>query len=98
CSAPNNSITGLTESVDLEGQAYGISGGQIDIGNTATELVDRFSEGPGALQPDGSRRQEPTFPVEEVSRAVLLMADMPPSANVFSLVITAAGMPFVGRE
>lgn len=95
--ATKHAITGLTKSVDLDGRAYGISCGQIDIGNTATELVDRFSEGPGALQPDGSRRQEPTFPVEEVSRAVLLMADMPPSANVFSLVITAAGMPFVGR-
>lgn len=95
--ATKHAITGLTKSIELDGRAYGISCGQVDIGNTATQLVDRFSEGPGALQPDGSRRQEPTFPVEEVSRAVLFMADMPPSTNVLSLVITAAGMPFVGR-
>lgn len=92
-----HAITGLTKSIELDGRAHGISCGQIDIGNTATELADRFSKGPGALQPDGSRRQEPTFPVEEVGRAVLFMADMPPSANIFSLVVTAAGMPFVGR-
>lgn len=95
--ATKHAITGLTKSIELDGRDFGVSCGQIDIGNTATELADRFAKGPGALQPDGSRRQEPTFPVEEVSRAVLFMADMPPSANVFSLVVTAAGMPFVGR-
>lgn len=95
--ATKHAITGLTKSIELDGRVYGISCGQIDIGNTATELADRFSKGAGALQPDGSRRQEPTFPIEEVSRAVLFMADMPPSTNIFSLVVTAAGMPFVGR-
>lgn len=95
--ATKHAITGLTKSIELDGRAYGISCGQIDIGNTATELADRFSTGPGALQPDGRRMQEPTFPVEEAARAVQFMAETPMSANVFSLVITAAGMPFVGR-
>jgi hypothetical protein len=53
--------------------------------------------GEGALQADGSRRVEPTFPVEEAARAVLMMANMPASASVGSVVITAAGMPFIGR-
>lgn len=95
--ATKHAITGLTKSIELDGRAYGISCGQIDIGNTATELADRFSTGPGALQPDGRRMQEPTFPVEEAARAVQFMAETPMSANVFSLVITAAAMPFVGR-
>lgn len=90
-------ITGLTKSIELDGREYGISCGQIDIGNTATALVDDFAAGPGALQPNGSRMHEPTFPVEEAARAVLFMADLPSSANVLNLVITAAGMPFVGR-
>ena len=90
-------ITGLTKSIELDGRAFGISCGQIDIGNTATELADAFVAGPGALQPDGRRIHEPTFPVAEAARAVLFMADVPPSANVFNMVITAAGMPFVGR-
>jgi len=53
--------------------------------------------GAGALQADGSRRVEPTFPVEDAARAVLMMANMPPSASVGSVVVTAAGMPFIGR-
>ncbi|GAA1137660.1 SDR family oxidoreductase [Nesterenkonia lutea] len=92
-----HAISGLTKSIELDGRAYGISCGQIDIGNTETELVDRFVTGPGALQPDGRRMQEPTFPVDEAARAVMFMADTPPSANVNSVVITAAGMPFIGR-
>ncbi len=31
------------------------------------------------------------------ARAVLFMADTQPRAKVFTMVITAAGMPFVGR-
>ena len=96
-SVTKHGITGLTKSVELDGRAFGVSCGQIDIGNTATELADRFVSGPGALQPDGRRMHEPTFPVAEAARAVLFMADVPPSANVFNMVITAAGMPFVGR-
>lgn len=90
-------ITGLTKSVELDGRSVGISCGQIDIGNTATELANLLNSGPGALQPDGRRLREPTFPVEEAARAVVFMADLPPSVNVFNMVITAAGMPFVGR-
>lgn len=92
-----HAITGLTKSIDLDGRGFGISCGQIDIGNAATELVDEIGVGDGALQADGSRRPEPTFPVEDAARAVLLMAGMPASASVGSLVITAAGMPFIGR-
>ncbi|MGO4119728.1 SDR family oxidoreductase [Arthrobacter sp. YAF16] len=92
-----HAITGLTKSIDLDGRGFGISCGQIDIGNAATELMDEIGVGDGALQADGSRRPEPTFPVEDAARAVLLMAGMPASASVGSLVITAAGMPFIGR-
>ncbi len=92
-----HAVTGLTKSIDLDGRGFGISCGQIDIGNAATELMDEIGVGDGALQADGSRRAEPTFPVQDAARAVLLMAGMPASASVGSLVITAAGMPFIGR-
>lgn len=92
-----HAITGLTKSIDLDGRGFGISCGQIDIGNTATELMGAIDAGDGALQADGSRRPEPTFPVDDAARAVLLMAGMPASATVGTLVITAAGMPFIGR-
>lgn len=92
-----HAISGLTKSIDLDGRGFGISCGQIDIGNAATKLMDQIGVGDGALQADGTRRAEPTFPVEDAARAVLLMAGLPASATVGSLVITAAGMPFIGR-
>lgn len=92
-----HAMTGLTKSVELDGRAFGITCGQIDIGNTATDIMDTIGVDSGALQADGSRRKEPMFPVEDAARTVLLMAGMPPSASVGSVVITAAGMPFIGR-
>ncbi|KPN16272.1 short-chain dehydrogenase [Arthrobacter sp. Edens01] len=94
--ATKHAVTGLTKSIDLDGRAYGISCAQIDIGNAATELLAGITTG-GALQPDGSRKVEPTFPAEEAARTVLFMAELPASANPGSVVLTAAGMPFLGR-
>jgi NAD(P)-dependent dehydrogenase (short-subunit alcohol dehydrogenase family) len=92
-----HAITGLTKSIELDGRPYGITAGQIDIGNTRTELIDTLGVGEGALQADGSRRVEPTFAVEEAAKAVAFMASLPAEASVGSLLITASGMPFVGR-
>jgi NAD(P)-dependent dehydrogenase (short-subunit alcohol dehydrogenase family) len=92
-----HAMTGLTKSIELDGRGYGITCGQIDIGNTATEIMDTIGVGSGALQADGSRKVEPMFPVADAARAVLLMANMPASASVGSVVVTAAGMPFIGR-
>jgi NAD(P)-dependent dehydrogenase (short-subunit alcohol dehydrogenase family) len=97
CTVTKHALTGLTKSIDLDGRGFGISCGQIDIGNTATELMDHIGVGSGAVQADGSRKVEPTFPVEDTARAVLLMALMPACASVGSLIVTAAGMPFIGR-
>ncbi|WP_347108399.1 SDR family oxidoreductase [Paenarthrobacter sp. S56] len=92
-----HAMTGLTKSIELDGREFGITCGQIDIGNTRTEIMDTIGVGSGALQADGSRKVEPMFPVDDAARAVLLMANMPASASVGSLVVTAAGMPFIGR-
>lgn len=92
-----HAITGLTKSIDLDGRPHGISAGQIDIGNARTEIMDRIGVGDGALQADGSRSAEPTFDVEDAARAVLLMAQLPREANIASLTVAAAGMPFGGR-
>ena len=65
------------------------------LGNAATAMTGRMTQ--GTLQADGRLRPEPTFDVAAVARAVLMMAELPLDATVNSLVITAAGMPFVGR-
>ncbi|NMO03482.1 SDR family oxidoreductase [Gordonia sp. TBRC 11910] len=92
-----HALTGLTRATALDGRRYGITCGQIDIGNTHTDITDHIGVGEGAEQPDGRRIVEPTFPVEEAARAVLTMALLPPSATIGSLTITASGMPYDGR-
>lgn len=93
--ATKHAITGLTKSTSLDGRAYDIACGQIDIGNAATEMTERMSD--GVPQPDGSVRPEPTMDVEHVARAVVYMVSLPLDANVQFLTVMATGMPFVGR-
>jgi NAD(P)-dependent dehydrogenase (short-subunit alcohol dehydrogenase family) len=95
--ATKHAITGLTKSIDLDGRPYGISCGQIDIGNAATGMMSAVGAAAGALQPDGRRLAEPTFDVEEAARAVVLMATLPAAATINQLTITATGMPYLGR-
>ena len=93
--ATKHAMTGLTKSISLDGRAFGIACGQIDIGNAATEMTARM--GQGVLQADGSVAPEPTFGAEHVAAAVLYMAGLPLDANVQFLTITATTMPFIGR-
>jgi NAD(P)-dependent dehydrogenase (short-subunit alcohol dehydrogenase family) len=93
--ATKHAITGLTKSISLDGRAFDIACGQIDIGNAATEMTRRFSR--GVPQADGSVAAEPTFDASHVADAVLYMASLPLDANVLFLTITATKMPFVGR-
>jgi NAD(P)-dependent dehydrogenase (short-subunit alcohol dehydrogenase family) len=93
--ATKHAVTGLTKSLALDGRAFDIACGQIDIGNAATEMTQRFSR--GVPQADGSVAAEPTFDARHVADAVLYMASLPLDANVLFLTITATTMPFVGR-
>src|ERR1035441_5435103 len=87
--------SGLTKSISLDGRAFGIACGQIDIGNAATELTERFSR--GVLQANGAVAAEPTFDSRHVADAVLYMASLPLEVNVQFLTITATTMPYIGR-
>jgi len=93
--ATKHAITGLTKSIALDGRPYGITCGQIDIGNAETPLTARMAD--GVLQPDGSRHSEPRMNVDDAARAVRYMASLPPDSNVLFMTVMAAGMPFVGR-
>ena len=93
--ATKHAITGLTKSTSLDGRKYDIACGQIDIGNAATPMTERMKK--GVPQPNGSVAVEPTMDVQNVARAVVLMASLPPDANVQFLTVMATKMPFVGR-
>jgi NAD(P)-dependent dehydrogenase (short-subunit alcohol dehydrogenase family) len=94
--ATKHAITGLTKSTSLDGRPFDIACGQIDIGNAATDLTERFTTA-GALQPDGTIRPEPTIDVDDVARAIVYMATLPLDANVQFMTLAATKMPFVGR-
>jgi NAD(P)-dependent dehydrogenase (short-subunit alcohol dehydrogenase family) len=93
--ATKHAITGLTRSTALDGRAYDIACGQIDIGNAETDMTARMKK--GVLQADGEVAVEPTMDVEHVARAVVYMASLPQDANVLFLTVMATRMPFVGR-
>ena len=93
--ATKHAITGLTKSIALDGRPFGITCGQIDIGNAATPMTERMAA--GVPQPDGSVRVEPRMNVDDVARAVSYMASLPADTNVLFMTVMAAEMPFVGR-
>ncbi|WP_300295152.1 SDR family oxidoreductase [Ferrovibrio sp.] len=93
--ATKHAISGLTRASSLDGRAYDIAVGQIDIGNAATEMTERMKA--GVLQPDGTTRAEPRMDVEHVANAVVHMASLPLDANVLFMTVMATKMPFVGR-
>ena len=93
--ATKHAITGLTRSTSLDGRAYGIACGQIDIGNAGTEMTRAMSK--GVTQADGSIAAEPVMDVKSVADAVLYMAGLPLEANVQFMTVMATDMPFIGR-
>jgi NAD(P)-dependent dehydrogenase (short-subunit alcohol dehydrogenase family) len=93
--ATKHAITGLTKSTALDGRPYGIACGQIDIGNAATDMTAKMSD--GVPQADGSLRPEPRMAADDVGRAVAYMASLPLEANVATMTVMATTMPFVGR-
>ncbi len=90
-----HAITGLTKATNLDGRAYDIAVGQIDIGNAATPMTDRMID--GVLQPDGRKMPEPRMDSKAVGDAVAYMAGLPLDANVLFMTVMASKMPFVGR-
>jgi len=94
-SATKHAISGLTKATALDGRAFDIACGQIDIGNAATEMTEGVLT--GALQPDGSMRPEPRMDVDNVARAMSYMAGLPLDANVATMTVLATGMPYIGR-
>ena len=93
--ATKHAITGLTKSTSLDGRAYDIACGQIDIGNAATDMTARMAD--GVRQANGTLMVEPRMNVDDVARAVVYMASLPLDSNVQFMTVMATKMPYVGR-
>ena len=90
-----HAITGLTKATSLDGRAWNIACGQIDIGNAATEMTERMTR--GILQASGQTIVEPRMDVQHIADAIVHMAALPLESNVQFMTIMATKMPYVGR-
>ncbi|MEM9229618.1 MAG: SDR family oxidoreductase [Pseudomonadota bacterium] len=88
-------ITGLTRTLSLDGRAFNIACGQIDIGNALTDMARPMLD--GVPQADGEIRVEPVMDPAHVASSVLYMAELPLDANVQYMTVMATAMPLVGR-
>lgn len=93
--ASKHAITGLTKSTALDGRAFNIACGQIDVGNAATDMGNKALA--GRIQADGQIAEEPVIPVERVGEAVAFMGGLPLDTNVLTMTVMASAMPLVGR-
>ena len=90
-----HAITGLTRCLSLDGRAFDVACGQIDIGNARTELVDDLNQ--RILKDDPEAELMPMMDVNDAARSVLHMASLPPEANVQFMTVLATKMPYIGR-
>jgi NAD(P)-dependent dehydrogenase (short-subunit alcohol dehydrogenase family) len=88
-------VTGLTKSIALDGRQYDICSCQIDIGNAATPMTARSTN--GQMQPYGQMAVEPRMDVNHVGQQLAFMANLPLESNIQFVTIMATKMPFVGR-
>ncbi len=86
-------VSGLTKTLSLDGRAFDIACGQIDIGNARTDLVVNLEKTRAAQGLDPL----PSMAVSDVARSVFHMATLPPEANVQSMMVMATKMPHIGR-
>ena len=90
-----HAITGLTKAASLDGRAFDIAVGQIDIGNVASDMTQAMAA--GILQADGSIRPEARMDMDAVVQTFMGMVRLPLTANVLFTTVMATKMPFVGR-
>ncbi len=90
-----HAVTGLTRTLGLDGRAFNIAVGQIDIGNALTAMAQAFPK--GVPQADGQVRVEPVMDVAAVAAMVVHLAGLPLDVNVPFVTIMARDMPYIGR-
>ncbi|MDQ2066968.1 SDR family oxidoreductase [Xinfangfangia sp. CPCC 101601] len=90
-----HAVTGLTRTLGLDGRAFNIACGQIDIGNALTAISSQFPL--GVPQANGQIAPEPVMDVAHVAQTVLHMAELPLDVNMPFVTLMARDMPYIGR-
>jgi len=81
-------IWGLTQAAALEGRPHGIAVSCLHPGNTAVERRGNSDRGSD---------QEPMIATEEMARVALLMATLPPEANMLEAIVLPVTQLYIGR-
>jgi NAD(P)-dependent dehydrogenase (short-subunit alcohol dehydrogenase family) len=93
--ATKHAISGLTRAANLDGRAFDIAVGQIDIGNVASDMTLKMVN--GVHQADGTIKPEARMDMSSVVDTFMTMAGLPLSSNILFVTVMATKMPFVGR-
>jgi NAD(P)-dependent dehydrogenase (short-subunit alcohol dehydrogenase family) len=93
--ATKHAISGLTRAANLDGRAFDIAVGQIDIGNVASDMTLKMVN--GVHQADGTIKPEARMDMSGVVDTFMTMAGLPLSSNILFVTVMATKMPFVGR-
>ena len=87
-STSKHGLWGLTQVTALEGREYGVTCGCLHPGNTR---VGRRASGSTAMD------AEPMMEVDELAKAAVLMATLPPHVNMLEAIVLPMGQLYVGR-
>ena len=87
-STSKHGLVGLTQVTALEGRDFGISCGCLHPGNVRIER----RQNTGRKEDD-----EPMMTVEEIARAAVFMATLPPHVNMLEAIVLPVGQLYVGR-
>jgi len=87
--ASKHALTGLTQAAALDGRAFDIAVGQIDLG--PVDLVDDLAPA------DGAPRSDPRMALDDVAATVLYLARLPLQSNLLSMTLTPTRTPPAGR-
>jgi NAD(P)-dependent dehydrogenase (short-subunit alcohol dehydrogenase family) len=81
-------VWGLTQAAALEGRPHGIAVSCLHPGNTAVER---------RVSSDREADREPMIPTDEIARVALLMATLPPEANMLEAIVLPVTQRYIGR-
>jgi len=87
-----HAVWGLTQSLALEGRDHGIAVSALHPGNVA---VERRADGKSATGRDEG--PEPLISTADMGRTALLMATLPPDANMLEAIVLPLGQDYLGR-
>ncbi|MBM3956796.1 MAG: SDR family oxidoreductase [Gemmatimonadetes bacterium] len=87
-------VSGLTKSTALDGREFGIAASVLHPGNT---LVERRAAAGTRSTAGRDEGEEPMVSVETMAQGALLMATLPPEANLYEAIMLPVTQLYLGR-